>query len=70
MRANSAAATGPDKTKVAKEVTRRWKSGLDYLDLHAEVVALARLIEDANARQGHVRVAKSSPEFDAQGVPA
>lgn len=57
---------GPDKVKVARAVTRRWKSGLNHHDLHKKVVELATLIEAANGSQSQVAVStlKATPEFD------
>lgn len=54
-----------DKVKVAREVIRRWKSGLDHLDLHQQIVALGELIEAANGRQvaRADRMAKAVPVF-------
>ncbi|WP_124712578.1 AAA family ATPase [Mycolicibacterium nivoides] len=55
----------PDKIKVAKAVVRRWDSGLNHLDLHKKMAALAQLIEAANGHNGSaaVRKPKSVPVF-------
>ena len=57
---------GPDKIKVAREVVRRWRSGLDHLDLHTQIVELAGLIEAANGHQPSIAggITKSAPVFD------
>jgi hypothetical protein len=51
LRPRNPKAAKADKVKIAREVVRRWQSGLDYLDLHKQVIALAQLIEAANGRQ-------------------
>jgi ABC-type cobalamin/Fe3+-siderophores transport system ATPase subunit len=53
----------PDKVKTAREVTKRWKSGLDYIDLHTTITALVRIIEQANGRVGTDGLPKSAPRF-------
>jgi energy-coupling factor transporter ATP-binding protein EcfA2 len=53
----------PDKIKVAREVCRRWKSGLDYLDLHSTIADLARLIAHANGHRPVRQLAKKRPDF-------
>lgn len=50
---------GPDKVKVAREVTNRWAEGLDHLDLRDRVVALVNLIRNANGQ----------PPLDKRTVP-
>jgi hypothetical protein len=54
----------PDKVKLAKEMCRRWKSGLDYLDLYDRVLELTQLVENANGYESPpARPAKLPPEF-------
>ncbi|WP_193045362.1 AAA family ATPase [Mycolicibacterium baixiangningiae] len=53
-----------DKIKVAKEVVAQWKSGLDWLDLHARVLELVHLIEEANGAPTKSVLAKDAPEFN------
>lgn len=55
----------PDKVKIAKNISARWKSGLDYLDLYDRIADLARLIEDANGHQSPVRPAREAPVFQS-----
>jgi energy-coupling factor transporter ATP-binding protein EcfA2 len=57
---------GPDKVALAREVTRRWGSGLNHLDLHKQIVQLAGLIESANGLQGPVAklATKATPDYD------
>lgn len=59
LRPADAKVAWPDKVKVAREVTRRWKSGLQYRDLDKQVRALVDLIETAN---GHQRPNKRQPK--------
>jgi hypothetical protein len=54
----------PDKVKLAKEVCKRWQSGLDYLDLYDRVLELTQLVEHANGYESPpARPAKLPPEF-------
>lgn len=66
LRPVAAKAHGPDKIKLAREVTRRWRTGLDHLDLHGKVLQLARVIEAANGDTDAAakRVTKSVPDYD------
>lgn len=40
--------TKPDKVKVAREVTRRWKTGTNFLDLRERILSLTNMVRGAN----------------------
>ena len=62
---DKAATWRPDKVKLAKKVCKRWKSGLDYLDLYDRIRELTELIEKANDLQSpERRPAKVAPVFE------
>ncbi|MFS0901097.1 hypothetical protein, partial [Mycolicibacterium litorale] len=67
LRPEAPSVKGPDKVKVAREVVRRWESGLDYLDLHRRIAELASLIESANGHQPSMSATrlKATPAFNA-----
>ncbi|BCI52898.1 hypothetical protein NIIDNTM18_21760 [Mycolicibacterium litorale] len=67
LRPKAPSVKGPDKVKVAREVVRRWESGLDYLDLHRRIAELASLIESANGHQPSMSATrlKATPAFNA-----
>lgn len=59
--------SGPDKVRVARVVVKRWKRGLEFLDLRKKVHSIVALIQEANGIQPiNLRdIPKDEPTWDS-----